>query len=291
VGRPVIGGRSERQGTTASTINAFIVSYDANGATLWQDTYDNGRDQEVIYDLARDRVSGALYLAGGVSGKGGGALVVRYDADGRRRWAKKYPTRDAFTFAEQVEVGSNDKVVIAGYRSVPPNPANDLQVWQIDGASGKLDWSTVYGGPSADERAVEIATDRSGNIFVAVTALGISSAVDALLLKYTANGALSWANVVDGGFCDAARALAVDDSGNAHLSGTSQTFDGTNYDYDWITTRYDGTGATAWTIAFNGIPIGNVNESPADLVLATNGDVIVTGSKQADITTIRYQQP
>jgi hypothetical protein len=57
---------------TSTQQNIFIVSYAANGAVLWQDTYDNGNDQENAYDLVRDTSSGAIYVVGGVSGKNGG---------------------------------------------------------------------------------------------------------------------------------------------------------------------------------------------------------------------------
>src|SRR5690349_10659143 len=75
------------------------------------------------------------------------------------------------------------------------------------GQSGRL-WATYYGG-SGDDRAYSVATDASGNVYIAAqtSSAGIASggfqntyggAYDALLVKFDINGNRLWATYYGG---------------------------------------------------------------------------------------------
>jgi hypothetical protein len=291
-GGVIVAGTTEVPSPTSTQQNIFIISYAANGAVLWQDTYDNGSDQENAYDLVRDTSSGALYVVGGVSGKNGGTFVIRWDADGRRRWAKRFGVRGAATFGEAAVVVPGGDVVVAGFYSVPPIAQVDLQVMKVQGSSGRLQWSSLYGDATHDERVVDLAADATGNVYVGGTAFGISSDVDRFLLKFTPTGSQAWA-VVDNPFgdYDATAALAVDPSGGAYITGISGAYDGTTYDIDWMTRKYDANGVAVWTAIYEDGPNSSVGDAPHDMILVNGAGPIITGAVRGDATTLAYGAP
>jgi len=291
-GGVIVAGTTELQSPTNTQQNIFIVSYAANGAVLWQDTYDNGSDQENAYDLVRDTSSGALYVAGGVSGKNGGTFVIRWDADGRRRWAKRFSVRGVFAFGEAAVVVPGGDVVVACYYSVPPSSQVDLQMLKVQGSSGRLQWSSLYGDATHDERVFDLAVDATGNVYVGGTAFGISSDVDRFLLKYTPTGSRAW-TVVDNAFglYDATSALAIDPAGGVYVTGISQDFDGTTYDIDWMTRKYDASGVPVWTAIYDGNPNSSVGDAPHDIIVVSGAGPIITGAVLGKATTVAYGAP
>jgi hypothetical protein len=292
-GQSFVAGYTQRVEPLQVLVNSFIVSYDANGNVLWQDQYGTGKDWEQIYDIARDPVAGAVYLAGYLSGRGGGPLLVRYDADGRRRWAKKYPSRVFYGQAERVAVGPDGNVVLAGLFS---SGNVDIQVIKADGANGRELWSAVYGDAGKEERVADLAIDGSGNVLIsghASTPPPIYTSVGAVLLRYTPDGALSW-TVLDDRIDAGLGGLAVDSSGSSCVAGTRHVPLGP-YGYPfaqhWLTTRYDATGRMVWTAEYDANPGGQVNGFSNDLALSSSGNVIVTGDLDGDVHVLSYRQP
>lgn len=82
---------------------------------------------------------------------------------------------------------------------------------------------------------------------------------------------------------DKAVALAVDDSGNVYVTGSS--FDSTT-GYDYCTIKYLPNGDTAWVRKYNGS--ANDTDLARDMVLDASGNIYITGVSQGGITTIKY---
>ena len=96
-------------------------------------------------------------------------------------------------------------------------------------------WATYYGG-SGNDNAYGVATDASGNVYMAGQtdgASGIASggfqntfggAADAFLVKFDAAGNRLWATYYGGTGSDGGYAVTTDASGNVYLGGyTSST--------------------------------------------------------------------
>jgi hypothetical protein len=86
---------------------------------------------------------------------------------------------------------------------------------------------------------------------------------------------------------DNSYAIAVDDSANVYVTGTSSEF-GTSG--DWITIKYYSNGDTAWVRRYSGVGINW--EEPRAIVVDVSGSVYVTGrgiaSATCDYITIKY---
>jgi hypothetical protein len=87
---------------------------------------------------------------------------------------------------------------------------------------------------------------------------------------------------------DWAYAIAVDDSGNAYVTGKTENA-GTSD--DWTTIKYLPNGDTAWVRNFVGA--GSANERASSIAIGPSGDIYVTGytmsSSAGDYLTIKYE--
>lgn len=157
-------------------------------------------------------------------------------------------------------------------------------------AQVSVSWSHRYDGPVNLDIAYAVALDAGGNVFVAGESQGVGTNVDFTLLKLSPSGALLWESRYHGGSgADRARALAVDSSGNAYLTGESI---GSTSGFDYATTKFSPSGALLWSKRFTSA--GNANDFARAIILDSQGNVIVTGGSHgppngtANVTTIKY---
>lgn len=153
----------------------------------------------------------------------------------------------------------------------------DAFVTKVSGA-GALVWSSYLGG-SQDEYGYGIAADSSGNVFVTGSTLsanfptsgGFDTAFggvqDAFVAKVSGAGTLAWSSFL-GGAGDpssstgtTANAIAVDSTGNAFVTGTTDAagfpttggFDTTaDGAHDAFVTKVSGAGTLAWSSYLGG---------------------------------------
>jgi len=89
---------------------------------------------------------------------------------------------------------------------------------------------------------------------------------------------------------DAARAIALDNSGNIYVTGESW---GSGTEYDYATVKYDSSGVEQWVARYNGP--GNWWDNAYAIDLDNLGNVYVTGRSMGsgtyyDYATIKYSQ-
>jgi uncharacterized delta-60 repeat protein len=151
-------------------------------------------------------------------------------------------------------------------------------------------WSHRYNGPVNLDIAYSVALDAGGNVFVTGESQGVGTNVDFTVLKLSPSGALLWESRYHGGSgADRARALAVDSSGNAYLTGESL---GSTSGFDYATAKFSPSGELLWSKRFTSA--GNANDFARAIVLDSQSNVIVTGgsngspNNSANVTTIKY---
>jgi hypothetical protein len=118
-------------------------------------------------------------------------------------------------------------------------------------------------------------------VFFVFWALPVLAQVDTVWVRrYNGSGSLD----------DIARAIAVDDSGNAYVTGNIYTETG----FDYATMKYYPNGDTAWVRTYNGS--GNLDDLALDLAVDGHGNVYVAGAtdhswpneSSSDYATIKY---
>jgi|GEM_PF-2114586 len=146
----------------------------------------------------------------------------------------------------------------ARFRLGPYDPAHPLVIDPIL----SLEWHTFLGSDNADA-AYDIATDDSGNVYVAGYSSGAwgtpknshSGSRDILVAKLDGRGALLWNTFLGSSTSDTGRGIAVDGNGNVYVTGYSDAGWGTgplsphtgpDLNDDIVVARLDGGGNLLW---------------------------------------------
>ncbi|MFI5252377.1 MAG: SBBP repeat-containing protein [Bacteroidota bacterium] len=135
-----------------------------------------------------------------------------------------------------------------------------------------------------------VASDRSGNYYVAGATESTWTYIDMMVIKYDAAGKVIWRQTYDGPShdLDVATAVATDPHGNVYITGYSS---GIYYDFDFLTIKYDSNGVEQWTARYDGPAHGD--DTPVAIAVDGNGDVVVTGGSVGDVglfdfLTVKY---
>ena len=183
---------------------------------------------------------------------------------------------------------------------VIPCQVSDVFLAKYDG-TGNLLWVTIGGGDLLDQ-ANDVATDASGNSYVAgaiqtnslhptaqfgnFTLTG-NGDYDWLLVKYDAAGNVAWAKNGGSTAGDIAYGVGLDATGNVyvagHFSGT-MTVEGVTVTssglFDIFLAKYSATGALLWLKKAG----GTGSDIPHGLVVDGSGNVAIVGEFQSTAT-------
>jgi uncharacterized delta-60 repeat protein len=142
----------------------------------------------------------------------------------------------------------------------------------------------------AEDNAVGLVVDASGNTYVTGTSKGLGTDTDIATIKYDPGGKVLWTRRYNGpaNGNDVATAIAVDGNGNVYVSGNSS---GGCSSSDYTILKYDPEGKLLWQNHYNGL--GNGLDSATAIAVDGNGNVYVTGnsyggSSLADYATLKY---
>lgn len=300
--------------TSRSGGEAFLGKRDAQGNWLW--VRPLGLDfVEQGTRLALD-AQGNMVVAGVLTGTATfgsttlttagpfDAFVGKLDAQGNWLWARRAGGSSG-DFATSVALDASGNVYLAGYiygdatfgsttlTNGGPYAVNSY-VAKLD-ATGNWLWAKKLGGSSADYIRA-LAVDAAGNATVAghIESFGISlgsltltrtgSGADIFAARLDAGGNWLWANAYGGSARDVARALTLDASGNAYLTGsfvsptlriggTTLTKASSMPSSDLFVAKLDAAGNALWAQRGGSID----NESGEGLALAADGTIFLTG--------------
>ncbi|MBZ0201854.1 MAG: SBBP repeat-containing protein [Ignavibacteria bacterium] len=162
-------------------------------------------------------------------------------------------------------------------------------------SSGVQQWAQRYNGPgNGDDYSYYIAVDGSGNVWVTGESYGGGTTRDYTTIKYNSSGDQQWIQTYNGpiGFgADVAHCLAVDNLGNAYVSGHSDRNPSVT-DYDYTTIKYNSSGVQQWIAIYDGSASGGWDWARS-IAVDGSGNVYVTGWSEGvgtgnDYATIKY---
>jgi hypothetical protein len=232
--------------------------------------------------------SGNVFVTGRSVGVAGGHdyATIKYSSTGAPLWTNRYSGPANYSdIANAVAVDGSGDVVVTGESSIGGS-GYDYATVKYSRAGVPL-WTNRYNGAaSRDDSAKAVAVDSSGNVYVTGYSLsGVTS--DYATIKYSGAGIPLWTNRFSGpgNSDDAARAIAVDSSGNLVVTGDSGG--------DYATIKYSNEGVPLWTNHYNGP--GNSSDYATAIAVDADSNVVVTGNSSGingwpdyDYATIKY---
>jgi uncharacterized delta-60 repeat protein len=284
-------------GGSKTNYDYATVAYDASGNELWVKRYNGpANDWDNAAAIATD-ASGNIYVTGSILGSGGYEYAtVAYDASGNVLWVRRYMDIEAaYHDPSAIATDASGNIYVTG--SVGRDFTSHYVTVAYD-ASGNVLWATRWDGPVEDrDDPSAIAIDASGNIYVTGSSMNEDGYIaDYVTVAYDASGNELWVRWYDGpgSANDLAEAIAIDPSGNIHVTGRSTS----GYDFDndndddtaYATVAYDGSGNELWVRRYNGPAKDNVGTA---IATDSSGHVYVTGSSAGigtgdDYATIAY---
>ncbi len=290
--------------------DAFVRAYDADGTESW--TTQFGTQLGTIAQSIAVDGSGNVYIGGHTEGSlpgfenAGGAplgpvtdwndaFLKKYGADGTEIWTQQFG-HERHDEIHGVAVDASGSVYVGGYTDGAFegffNPGGrDAFVRKYD-PEGNVVWTTQFGSGSAaggqpNDKALDIALDSSGNIYVAGSTTGAfegessGGGNDGFVRKMDSNGQHSWTRQFGGEDDDTADAIAVDGGGTVFVAGNTESSipgAGGQGQPDGFAKSFDASGGDRWTKA-----VGTKRVDGARDVAQGSGSVYVVGGTEGEI--------
>lgn len=243
--------------TSAGSADIFFAKYDVSGNVIFANRI-GGTGSELSTAIAVD-ASGNIYITGYFAGiadfdPGTGSLnltsagssdifIAKYDATGNLVFANRIGEAN-FEVANDIAVDASGNIYLTGYftGTVDFDPGtgiqnlttagfNDIFFAKYDASGGFIYAKNV--GSSAADLAQSLAIDGSGNLYITGIFSGTADfdpgagtqtlttvgQQDIFLAKYNSSGNYVYAKSIGGKTADASNSIAVDNLGNALITG------------------------------------------------------------------------
>jgi alpha-tubulin suppressor-like RCC1 family protein len=299
--------------TSAGGHDIFLARLEEGGEKRWVRQFGTAGNDYVtgiaVNDVRPSEV--ALYVVGYTAGGLGGnasaggmdAYVVRYGAQGERKWVRQWGT-GVGDYAQAVATDAAGNVYVAGYTlgamgGQVSAGGQDLFLASYDAAGG-LRWVRQV-GTDKNEQARGVAVGADGSVYVAGYTFGGlggngnagASGSDIFLVKYDGEGRRKWVRQEGTDGTDVAQGVATSrrQTGEVEVyvvGRTAGSAGGRGLDggpqrgsYDMVVLKYDGEGQRKWVRQE-----GTVGEDTASGVTADGGgNVYVVGAVNVDMVT------
>lgn len=168
------------------SIPVFAQSED----TAWVRIYDGPPHAGYIANAIAVDGSGNAFVTGYSTGSetSGDYLTVKYDMAGNELWVRRYHgPGDWVDGARCIALDDSGNVYVSGH-SYGVDVSYDYATIKYD-AEGNEIWLRRYNGPgNSVDRALALATDRFGNVYVTGASYDGTSKFDYATIKYYPNG-------------------------------------------------------------------------------------------------------
>jgi Beta-propeller repeat len=248
------------------------------------------------YSVATD-ASGNVYIAGDTDGGlGGNTLtgvydfyVTKYNSSGVLQYTKQMGVAGAATSGYSVATDASGNVYVAGSTNggLGGNTltgTTDFYVAKYN-SSGDLQYTKQMGVAGAETYGWSVATDASGNVYVAGYTTGglggntLTGLYDFFVTKYDSSGVLQYSKQMGvTGAETSGFSVATDASGNVYVTGDTDGGLGGNTltgVYDFYVTKYNSSGDLQYTKQMG---VTGAETSGNSVATDASGNVYMAGS-------------
>ncbi|MBK8552295.1 MAG: SBBP repeat-containing protein [Ignavibacteria bacterium] len=237
-GNVYVTGESSVFGTGTGSDYATI-KYNSDGTEQWVARYNGpANNEDGANSIASDNL-GNVYVTGYSSGD---YATIKYNSAGDSVWVKRFSgPGNSLDDAYAIIIDYSGNVLVTGV-SDGGFGSTSLDYLTIKYSSaGTALWTARYNGTgNSFDYAYSIAADGSDNVYVTGESTGTGTFDDYATVKYNSNGVQQWVSRYNrtGNTHDAASSIAVDNSGNAYVTGES----GDNGTYsDVVSIKYNSS--------------------------------------------------
>jgi len=291
-GNVYVTGQTDSDATIINNDDYITIKYNASGLLQWSQLFNgsgDGTDRTV--KILLDAANNPIVTGRSFNGAEDDYVTIKYSGStGAQTWLQVVDRTHYDRPTDMVINSSNGNIYVTGRSK---NITYDYLTVAYSDAGVEL-WQAVYDYID-DDRATAIALNTAGEIYVTgqsdydVTA---TFNYDITTVKYDVSGNQLWAKTYTGAASndDVATDIVVDNSGNAYVTGFTDT-DGTiAISNDFITLGYTSAGASMFSTSYSSG--SNVNDIPVAIVLDNAAKVIVVGSSetipQKNATALKY---
>src|SRR5207247_616125 len=125
-------------------------------------------------------------------------ITLAYADTGAGIWTNRFHLSGADNRAVAVAADTAGNAVVSGYSALSPGAPNDFATIKYS-SPGLALWTNRYdGSANSEDRAVALAVDMAGNVFVTGYSSNQTSGSDFVTIKYSGSGGALWTNRLDG---------------------------------------------------------------------------------------------
>ncbi|MCI0445761.1 DM13 domain-containing protein [bacterium] len=244
--------------------DAWLILLDAEGNIANQNRYGSGLAESI--EEIQQTNDGGWIAAGSIGGTNRDGWLMRLNSTGEILWQRTYRSTASESFYSVQETA--DGFVAAG------KVGSDAWILSVD-RNGMIRWQKGYGSGDKEEfRSIRKISD--GNLIAVgnTDSFGAEEG-DAWVVKLDVGGNILWQKRYGGPFRD--EALSVEETGDRGIVFAGRTGVSTSDTDGWVV-RLNSIGKIVWQRR-----VGKVEaDALTDVDIARNGDVLLSGSIQAD---------
>lgn len=277
-------------GTGSAFINPRSVAADANGVYTTGDFSGTIDFDPNVGVLNRTSAGSTLFRD---------IFICKLDPDGNIAsglgWAHRMGATSATDAGVAIKVDASGNVYSTGrffgastdfdpgpgIFTLPAGGATDFYIHKLNNA-GIFQWAATLGGAGV-EIPYALALDAVGNPHIATT-----FGDEMVLLKYTADGALTWTKTM-GGFASEPTDLTVDVSGNVLMTGFAQGNDDfdpgpdifvlpSRVNLDAFVVQLDTNGDFSWAFNLGSTGLSYFSNRASSIGIDSDGSIYIAGS-------------
>jgi hypothetical protein len=181
-------------------------------------------------------------------------------------------------------INSHNQIVTLG-NNVIANQGADVFI-SVFNEDGSLAWQKNYNSSGTNnDYGIGLFVDAANNIYICgTTDNGTTGNNDVLVIKYSANGNLIWANTFNSTFSkdDIATAIKVDATGNAFVAMRSQSG---LFNYDFLTLKWNVNGILQWQSRYDN---SGFIDTPIGIEFDANNNIISVGASGSSFDNWDY---
>ena len=234
-----------------------------------------GNANDFGYSIIRDGEDGYIFAGSSESMSNGrqDVYIVSTNLEGNVRWSSLIGGIGP-DITYHIQPDSLGGYILAGKRKDPDTPISQILIVRINGDGEKI-WEKTYGG-AGDDVGRSVFPDNQGSFIVGGNR-GTVGLGDFNLMKLDGNGVVIWDKVYGSEFDEVVNVMIETNDGGYVLGGGQANSSGY---YHAFMIKVDSNGALIWEKSFKLGVKGDIR----GLVEAKNGDLIVVGEENQDIT-------